>query len=136
MAQETTYSGKLGRLTRLNATLIANASEIPHLDGVLGRFDQILTEAGGVFQQQASLMASKQELSKRLATLLIEGERLAAAIEKLLKEHYGLRSEKLAQFGLQPFRGLVRKAKPTSPQPPETPDGQPIPAAASPAESK
>jgi len=59
-----------------------------------------------------------------------------AAIEKLLEEHYGLRSEKLAQFGLQPFRGLVRKAKPTSPEPPETPDGQPSPAASSPAESK
>ena len=136
MAQETTYSGKLGRLTRLSATLIANASEIPHLDGVLGRFDQILTEAVGVFQQQASLTASKQELSKRLATLLIEGERLAAAIEKLLKEHYGLRSEKLAQFGLQPFRGLVRKAKPTTPETSETPDGQPPPAAVSPDESK
>jgi len=136
MAQETTYAGKLGRLTRLNTTLIANASEIPHLDGVLGRLAQILTEAVGVAQQQASLTAGKQELSKRLATLLLEGERVAAAIEKLLKEHYGLRSEKLAQFGLQPFRGLVRKAQPPSPQPPETPDGQPTSAAASPAESK
>jgi hypothetical protein len=90
----------------------------------------------GVSQQQASLTASKQELSKRFGGLLIEDERLAAAIEKLLKEHYGLRSEKLAQFGMQPFRGLVRKAKPASPEPPETPEGPPAPAPASPVESK
>ncbi len=67
--------------------------------------------------RQASLKASKQELSKRLATLLLEGERLAAAIEKLLTEHYGLRSEKLAQFGLQPFRGRPGNTQP-GPEPP------------------
>jgi hypothetical protein len=36
-----------------------------------------------------------------------------------VKQHYGIRSEKLAEFGLQPFRG--RKTK-TEPEPkPETP---------------
>ena len=29
-----------------------------------------------------------------------------------IKQHYGIRSEKLAEFGLQPFRGRIRKAKP------------------------
>ena len=127
MAHETTQAGKLGRLTRLNSTMAANAAETPHLDGVRGRLRPILTEAAEVAKQQASLTAGKQEMSKRLATLLIEGERVAAAIEKLLKEHHGVRSEKLAQYGLRPFRGLVRKAKPTSPEPPETPEPTPTP---------
>ncbi|HEY2289055.1 MAG TPA: hypothetical protein VGM86_00015 [Thermoanaerobaculia bacterium] len=31
------------------------------------------------------------------------------------REHYGVRSEKLAELGIQPFRGRPRKAKPEAP---------------------
>jgi len=38
---------------------------------------------------------------------------------KLLKQHYGLSSEKLAEFHLRPFRGRNRRANPTPPPPSE-----------------
>ena len=34
----------------------------------------------------------------------------------LLWGHYGVRSEKLAEFGIQPFRGRPRKEKPEAPE--------------------
>ena len=135
MAQETTYAGKLGGLTRLNTALAANASEIPHLAGPHSRLDEILKEAVEVAKQQAALTASKQEATRRLQTLLTEGDRVADGIRKFLKQHYGLRAEKLAEYGMQPFRGRSRKVSPV--QPPEPPDStKPTPIPAPTAESK
>ena len=120
MSQETTQAGKLGRLARLSTAMAANTAEIPHLEGPRGRLDKILTEALEVAKQQAALTASKQESTKRLQTLLTEGERVADGLQKFLKEHYGLRSEKLAEYGIQPFRGRRPKEIPEDPEPPET----------------
>jgi hypothetical protein len=132
---ETTYAGKLGGLTRLSTALAANSSEIAHLDGPRGRLDQILKEAVEVAKQQAALTASKQEATKRLKTLITDGDRVAEGIRRFLKEHYGLRAEKLAEYGLQPFRGRTRKVSPE--KPPETPDPTtPTPTPAPPVEAK
>ncbi len=56
-------------------------------------------------------------------TSITEGDRLMTAASKVLQEFYGLRSEKLAEFHLQPFRGRSRasKAKEPAPQPPPEP---------------
>jgi hypothetical protein len=115
MAKETTNAGKMGSLGRLDASLEANAAELPHLEGPRLRLRQIVSEGREVEKLQAALTASKQEASKRLRALLTEGERIANGLSKFLIEHYGLRSEKLAEFGLQPFRGRTRKAKPENP---------------------
>ena len=122
MSQETTQAGKLGRLARLSTAMAANAADILHLEGPRSRLDKILAEALEVAKQQAALTASKQEATRRLQTLLTDGERVADGIRKFLKEHYGLRAEKLAEYGMQPFRGRRRKEIPEDPEPPETPD--------------
>ena len=119
MAKETTYAGMLGDLSRLTAALAANAAEIPHLEGTRVRLEKMLTDAQETAKQQAALTASKQEMSKKLKSQVVEGQRVANGLRKLLKEFYGVRSEKLAEFGLQPFRGLKRKAD--TPEPPTTP---------------
>ncbi|HEY9420259.1 MAG TPA: hypothetical protein VIW92_02505 [Thermoanaerobaculia bacterium] len=122
MSQETTYAGRLGDLQRFTAALVANKTELPHLDGAIGRLEALLGQAQQAAMQQAALAASKQDTSKQLKTALIEGQRLANGLRSLLKEFYGLRSEKLAEYGLQPFRGRKRKDKPENPEPPEGPE--------------
>jgi len=42
---------------------------------------------------------------------MTDSTRLGNALRAMIKEHYGVRSEKLAEFGIQPFRGRPRKAK-------------------------
>jgi hypothetical protein len=136
MSQEKTYAGVLGDLTRLNAAVTANGAELTHLEGPRARLEKLVSDALEVAKQQAALTASKQEASKRLLKLLTEAQRVATGLRKLLKEHYGVRSEKLAEFGLQPFRGRPRKAKPENPAPPETPSPPaPTPAATSSSDS-
>jgi hypothetical protein len=78
-------------------------------------------------QQQAALTASKQDASKQFRDLIVEGQRLATGMTRFLQQNYGTRSEKLAEFGLQPFRGRKpRTAK--NPVPPTTPTPAPTPA--------
>jgi hypothetical protein len=125
MAQERTHSGVLGNLQRLDTALEANSAELAHLEGPRQRLTTLLGQAQETVKQQAALTASKQETSKQLRAFLIEGQRVANALRALLKEHYGLRAEKLAEFGLQPFRGRTRKAKPTEPKPPVSPSTEP-----------
>jgi ABC-type transporter Mla subunit MlaD len=126
MSKETTYAGKLGNIQQLSTALTANAEELAHLEGARLRLADTLNRAQEVAKQQAALTASRQEASKQLKSLLTEGERLANALRSLVKEHYGIRSEKLAEFGLQPFRGRTRKAKGETPElPPAPPPASP-----------
>ncbi|HEX3552664.1 MAG TPA: hypothetical protein VIA62_05500 [Thermoanaerobaculia bacterium] len=127
MPNETTYSGVLGELTRFTVAVAANAADLPHLEGPRIRLEKVLGDAKVIAQQQAALTASKQDSSKRLKELVVEAQRLATGMGRFLKEHYGNRSEKLAEFGMQPFRGRApRKAKTP---PPSTPPTTPIPPA-------
>jgi UDP-N-acetylmuramyl tripeptide synthase len=132
MGNETTYSGVIGELTRIATALEANAADLTHLEGPRVRLGNILGSAKEVAQQQASLKASKQESSKHLKELIVEGRRVATGIVRFLQQHYGNRSEKLAEFGLQPFRGRKpRTAKTPSPTvPPTTPTPTPTHAVA------
>ena len=124
MARETTYAGILGDLQRLMGVIEANKAELPQLEPFWIKLEGVLTQALGVSQQQAALKAAKQEASKQMRRLTSEGQRLANVIRTAVKEHYGIREEKIAEFGLQPFRGrkvgLTKKRKPSAP-----PDGGP-----------
>jgi UDP-N-acetylmuramyl tripeptide synthase len=129
MPSKRTHSGVLGELARISAALSANADDLTHLEGPRTRLATILTEAQQVAQEQAALTASKQEATRRLKGLLVEGQRMNTGIVRFLQEHYGNRSEKLAEFGLQPFRGRKPRTpkptpepgQPTAPTPPNAP---------------
>jgi hypothetical protein len=122
----------MGGLGRFSAALNANAADLAHLEGARLHLAKIVTDIEGVTQQQAALTASKQEASKQVQKLLVQGQRVASGMTKFLQDHYGTRSEKLAEFGLQPFRGR----KPRTPKNPEpTPTPTPAPTTATPAHS-
>jgi hypothetical protein len=119
--KQKTQAAVLGVLTRLNAALEANAGELSHLEGTRLRFANLVSEALEASRAQAALAADKQEVSQRLALFLNEGLRLATGLNRLLKEFYGVGSEKLTEFGLQPFRGRSRRSKPEVPGTPPPP---------------
>lgn len=117
MAQEGTIQGRLGSLLRLLATLELNRQELQHLEPSIARFVVLLTQAQEAADRQATHTAAKQEASQQFQTLLGEGERMATVLRLGVKQHFGIRAEKLTEFGLKPFRRRVRKA-PETPQPP------------------
>jgi hypothetical protein len=110
--REKTYKGVLGAWEQLHTMLETNKEELPMFELSRVQFAEFLAKAKEAAQRQAIHTAGKQESSKELKELITEGERVATLLRQGLKTRYGIRSEKLVEFGLQPFRGRPRKAKP------------------------
>jgi len=129
MSTESTYKGKIESWDSLQERLTANAADLAHLEGLRKRLDDVTEQARQMAAAQASQRAAKQTASQTLKAAVIEGDRLANLLRSAVKQHYGIRSEKLAEFGPRPFRGRNRTAKapaeqkpqPQTPAPPVTP---------------
>jgi len=119
--KETTYTGILGDWQRSLNTFAANAADLAHLEMSRAKLEGIFQDAQEVATQQAALTASRQELSQQMKKLVLDGQRVMSVLRVSLKDHYGPRSEKLAEFGLQPFRGRKPKSKPEPEPGTETP---------------
>jgi hypothetical protein len=117
----TTYASKLGDWQSFLAPLATNAADLPHLEIPRTQLAALLAQAVELKNQQATERAAKQGATQQLQTMVLEGQRLAALLRQALKQHYGPRSEKLAEFGLQPFRGRA-KSKKTPPTPAPSPE--------------
>src|SRR5688572_19012331 len=60
--------------------------------------------------ERAALNARKLEVTKEMRGLFQEGETLADALRTTARQHYGLNSEKLVEFGMQPNRPRSRNS--------------------------
>jgi hypothetical protein len=118
----------LGEWQSLIGTVEANLDEIPQLEPFVEKLSSIAEEVLEVNQRQGALRASKQEASKRKRKLALEGQRLATLMRQALKEHFGPRAEKLAEFGLQPFRSRFgdSEEEPEAPAPEPTDPTPPV----------
>jgi hypothetical protein len=105
---------------RLITAILANLTAFPYLEPLANKLQGILEDARGFADEQILHTAIKQVASKRLLEAAESGNKLATALQKVVVEHYGSRSDKLVEFGIQPFRG--RRQVPV-PQEPEEPPG-------------
>jgi hypothetical protein len=111
MSSESTYKGKIEDWTHLQERLNANAADLAHLEVLRTQLGTVMEQARQVAATQAAQKAAKQQASQSLKAAVTEGDRLASLLRSALRQHYGIRSEKLAEFGVQPFRGRNRTAK-------------------------
>ena len=109
----------LGDLQQFKEAMLANVDKLTPYEESRVKFDGMVNHAQELNRQQAALTAAKQEVSRQLDEVLREALRLATVLRFAIKEHFGPDSEKLVEFGLQPFRGRTRKPKPETP--PEAP---------------
>jgi hypothetical protein len=128
MQRETTYSGILGELQRFQTSMEAKIGEIPYLEPSRVHFGQLLSRVQELTRQQAAVIAEKQIVTQQLQAALVDGQRMATMLRKGLQQHYGIRSERLTEFGLQPFRGRKTKSKPAE-DPTPAPEPSPVPSA-------
>jgi hypothetical protein len=106
----------------LHARVEANVADLPELEMQWARLGTVIEQARAAARRQGAMRAAKQEASQELLALAKLANRLVAVIRQGLKAHYGTDNEKLAEFGLQPFRGLSRKKEGTEePDSPESP---------------
>ncbi len=108
--KETTSAGKIGDWQRLLAPLAANGDELKHLEVPRTQLAAMAAEAEDMKKQQTAQRAAKQAATQQFQEMLTEGDRLATLLRQAVKQHYGIRAEKLSEFGLQPFRGRKQPA--------------------------
>jgi hypothetical protein len=124
------YADHIKEWEDLSTSLLPSATEAPQIEIQRAALQKMLDQARDLTTQQAMFQAQKQEVSGQLGALMKEGKRLASVLRATVKQHYGIRNEKLIQFGIQPFRGRKVKATPPpdgSPTPTPTPAPQPSP---------
>ena len=126
MSQETTKAGVMGDWQKLLKSFEENPDDLSYLEVPRTKLAGLFARAVEINHQQAAMAASKQSASKELRAIFAEGRRLATSLRRMVQDRYGVDSEKLTEFGLQPFRGkpfFPRKRKPqTEPESPATPN--------------
>ncbi len=120
-----TQNEALGDLQRLSAALAANESDFEHMLGAVTEFQALVSDAQDAATQQALLITAKMEATRRFQALLKSGNAQAVLLRNAARVRYGRGSDRLAQFGVQPFRGrktVLAVTPPPAPDPdPETP---------------
>jgi hypothetical protein len=99
-----TYADSLkGWQHRLRA-LTENGDEVLHLQTKRDKLQGIYDGTLNALRDQAAAKALKQEASRFLEALVAEGNKVDTFLCVGLREHFGNRNEKLAEFDIQPLR--------------------------------
>ena len=87
------------------------ANKVEHLEPKRIELEEKMIRFKEKSTQHAVLTTSKQEVGKEMQVLFRQIETLVAFIRAGVRQHYGKDSEKMIEFGLQPFRGLKTSAE-------------------------
>jgi hypothetical protein len=105
-------------------TLLKNvtdtATELPDMDVYKATLEQLAGQAKDGIALAHSRRGFKQQETRDLRSLMIQGKDAAAKLRSAIKAHFGPRSERLVQYGMTPIRkpdSKNQKPKPADPAP-------------------
>ena len=111
MPKSNSYAETVSGWEELLAALEQNSGDLTQLEIPRQRLQVILDQIKGFAAEQAALTASRQIATSRVEYLLVQGRKVATVLRTSVREHYGNRNQKIAEFGLQPLR-----TRPTRPE--------------------
>ena len=116
MPKSKSYAETVNGLEELLTALNANSGDLPQLDLPRQRLQTLLDQIRSFAVEQAALTASRQQATERIYALLGQSRKLATVLRTVVREHYGNRSQKIVEFGLQPLRTRPRRTDDSSPE--------------------
>jgi len=111
MARIRQYTHRFNSWDQTTSAVTTNISAFQHLEAPNTKLLNVAVTCRGLVLEQAALDARKQELAKTLKQLIQEGDTLTDLLRTGVRQHYGYRSEKLVEFGIDPIRPENRKRK-------------------------
>jgi hypothetical protein len=120
MAEEAQYMHSVNGWEKIDTAIVANEQQVGHLVSSLGELRTMGQSARSLYAQHAALTALKQQIWKELQEAIRNGNAILKFLREGVRAHYGKESDKLIEFGVQPFRGVARKPAP-KPELPEAP---------------
>ena len=114
----------------VSTSTAANAADLPELEPTRLKLAGVIVEVDKILVDQDAFQASKQLSTQRLKTLIDKGNKLTNVLKAMVKQHFGSGSDKLVEFGIQPFRTRPKPivVPPTAPTPPIVPTPHTAPA--------
>jgi hypothetical protein len=125
-----TFLALMGTGDHLLVTIQANSADLAHLEETRLQLATSIDVARAVSVRHDTAKALVQQATRDLEKSMADTQELVTRLRNGVRTQYGLRSEKLTEFGMQPRRTPVRKAKEKP-----APVPQPAPALVTTAES-
>jgi uncharacterized membrane protein YccC len=104
----------LARWERLLAGAEANREDLPALEHCRAQLEAALKDTKAARERRLSLQAEALQATQDLHALVRLGRDLAARLESGARLVYGMRSPKLAEFGMKALLPRTARAKPGS----------------------
>jgi hypothetical protein len=116
------------RWEQFNTALKPLLPDLPHLAQEAAEFEDLVTEAKGLDNQQKQLRGKTQDMTQQRRAAYLKGLDLHERLATQLKGKLGLRNQNLVGFGLRPKKvPKIRKTEtPETPQPPAVPPPPPV----------
>jgi hypothetical protein len=112
----------LARWDKLTATVENNAKDLRAYQEYVGILRTVAAEVREAKQRQLKMRAAAQQASRDLEIALEKARDYEARLHRGVLSAYGVKSEKLIEFGLSPRRPTGRRKK-SSPQPETSGEG-------------
>lgn len=106
----------LGIWDRLVAAAMNNIRDLTVARQAVEDLKQAVVEIRELSERQTALRAAAQQMTRDLEAAKERANRAAVQVNQGVLAAYGSQSEKLAEYGLRPWRPRRRKAVPEDPQ--------------------
>ena len=106
-----TFVALMGAGDHLLVTVQANSADLAHLEETRLQLATSIDVARAVSVRHDTAKALVQQATRDLEKSMADTQELVTRLRNGVRTQYGLRSEKLTEFGMQPRRIPVRKAK-------------------------
>lgn len=120
------FAALMGTGEHLLVTVQANSADLAHLEETRLQLAGAMDVAKAASVRQDAAKALVQQATRDLEKAMAETRELITRLRNGIRTKYGLRSEKMTEFGMSPRRAPVRKPKEVKEKPAPVP--QPAPA--------
>ena len=105
------YMNKVTWWETLDTAVTTN--QVPNLEGSLPKLRDKSKRMRELYSQHSALAAARQVITQEMQQLIEEGDQVVRVVREAVKDHYGKRSEKLAEFGIPTLRAIADKKRRT-----------------------
>jgi hypothetical protein len=117
MSKSNSYAETVNGWEELLTAMEQNNGDLTLLEVPRERLQNILNQIKTFAADQAAMAASRQIATRRVEYQLAQGRKVATVLRTSIREHYGNRNQKIAEFGLQPLRPRSRNVTEDNPLP-------------------
>lgn len=93
---------------QLLAALDTNGGELPDISVHRQPLEQVLVNAKSISARQDAHRAGLGLATRELEAVMLDGRDAANRVRNFLRSHYGVRSDKLTEYGVKPLRQRSR----------------------------